>query len=252
MQVVVDSLLVNYQKVGRGPLVVCLPGWGDGARSFKPLASRLADNYTLIALDLPGFDGQSLSSAWGLADFARFIEAFLAKVKARNVYAIIGHSNGGAIAIRGLADNSLQCSKLVLLSSAGVRHARAGRKLLLNAISKAGKMITAPLPAATKHTLRSKYYDKIGSDYLFLPHLQETFKLVVNEDVRSAAATVNIPALLVYGEHDTDTPPLQGRLLAEALTNARLEVIDGAGHFVHQEQTETVAELINEFLEKNV
>ena len=42
MNIVVDGLMVNYQKTGTGKkTIVCLPGWGDTAMSFSKLVEEL-------------------------------------------------------------------------------------------------------------------------------------------------------------------------------------------------------------------
>jgi pimeloyl-ACP methyl ester carboxylesterase len=55
MQVIVDGLLTNYYKVGHGPVVLGLHGWGDNSRTFSQLSKNLEERYEFIGLDLPGF-----------------------------------------------------------------------------------------------------------------------------------------------------------------------------------------------------
>src|SRR6266705_4642174 len=109
MQVVVDSLLTHYEVKGSGKLVVLLHGWADSAKGLDQLQLALAIHYQVIAIDLPGFGGtEAPVQPWGLNEYAHFIEHFLLKVRAGNVWSLIGHSNGGAIAIRGLGQGWLR------------------------------------------------------------------------------------------------------------------------------------------------
>ena len=76
----------------------------------------------MVAVDLPGFGGsEAPPAAWDLDDYAAFLEAFLRKLALDWPYAIIGHSNGGALAIRALSSGTLKADKLVLLAASGVR-----------------------------------------------------------------------------------------------------------------------------------
>ncbi|MEX2230491.1 MAG: alpha/beta fold hydrolase, partial [Dehalococcoidia bacterium] len=58
------------------------------------------------------------------------------------------------------------------------------------------------------------------------------------------AGGVRPPTLLVWGEHDRVVPRSCAERYLEALPNARLEVVAGAGHLVDIEQPERLAELI--------
>jgi pimeloyl-ACP methyl ester carboxylesterase len=249
MQVIVDDLLINYQRQGKGKLLVLLHGWGSSLVDLDPLFQGLAKNYEVIALDLPGLGAsQSPSDNWDLNSYAKFLGGFTNKLELKNIYALVGHSNGGAIAIKGLADNTLSADKLVLISSAGIRDNAKTKRAGLKALTKVGKIASSPLPAATKKKLRSKLYTAIGSDYLVAEHLSETFKNIVSEDLQSQAKLISIPTLLIYGEKDNQTPVAYGQLYHQLIADSTLEEVGGAGHFVFQEKPELVVKLIKDFL----
>lgn len=249
MQVIVDGLLTNYEMSGKGKIVLLLHGWGDQAQGLRSLQAALSKRFTVIAPDLPGF-GQTASpkQPWGLNDYAQFIRTFLEKIDAARPYAIIGHSNGGALAIRAIGQQVLLVDKLVLIASSGMRDVYEGRRKALRLITKAGKAITLPLPNNIKRKLKRAVYDTIGSDMLVAEHLQETFKRVVTDDVQQDAARISVPTLLIYGENDTATPPAYGQQFHELISNSTLEILARAGHFPHIEQPNQVLAAIEEFL----
>lgn len=249
MQVVTQSLMTQYMRAGTGKTVVLLHGWGDTSRGLQSLFTVLSKKYDVIALDLPGFGGTNAPPvAWGVDEYVAFVRDFLTKIKASSVYAFVGHSNGGAIAIRGLAGNELSADKLVLLASAGVRNEYKGRNQFLRILAKTGKLATKPLPKAVQKKLRHKAYATIGSDMLVAEHLQETFKRVVTDDVRTDAAQLSMPVLMIYGEQDQSTPVWYGEQFHELMTASTLEVLPGAGHFVHLDRPDDVQKAIMEFL----
>jgi pimeloyl-ACP methyl ester carboxylesterase len=250
MQVVVNSLLTTYERHGQGkrPALLVLHGWGDDSRGWREFSKRFTDDFDVYAVNLPGFGGTDMPpAAWGLDDYAAFVAAFLAKIDVAP-FAIVAHSNGGAIAIRGLAAGVLSADKLVLLASAGVRSQSKGRKQALRLLAKAGKALAAPLPGGVRQRLRRKLYTAVGSDMLVAEHLQETFKKVVSDDVQADAARLSLPVLLVYGEQDVSTPPDFGRLLHELIDGSTLEILGEAGHFVHNDQPDRVRKLVGDFL----
>lgn len=251
MQVVVDSLLTSYTVQGAGtgrPTILIIHGWGDSSAGWQSFGRRLADDYIIYCVDLPGFGSTDKpSEAWGLDDYAKFVVEFLKKLHVQP-YAIIGHSNGGAIAIRGLSDGQLQADRLVLLASAGVRSEYKGRKKILRLVAKAGKALATPLPGSVKERLRRKMYTTVGSDMLVAEHLQSTFKRIVDDDVQADASTLLVTTLLVYGEADVATPPVYGRLLHEKISGSTLKIIGDAEHFVHNDQPDKVVAIVKDFL----
>lgn len=249
MQVIVDSLLANYQKTGSGPTVVALHGWGDSSRTFNQLARELADQYTVFALDLPGFGGtEPPPKAWGLEDYAKFVNAWLEKINAGHAYAVIGHSFGGSIAIVGVSTAQIESDKLVLLASGGVRNKDFLRKKALWLASKTLKAPLYILPSRSRAKIKNQLYRKIGSDLLLVPHMRQTFVKMVRQDVQQAARSIKKPTLLIYGSRDQNTPVSYGRLLAAAIPNAHLEIIPEVGHFPHHDQPAQVANLVKQFL----
>ena len=250
MQVVVDKLLTNYTLSGKGKTVLLLHGWGDTSKGLESIKRYLETSYQVIALDLPGFGGsQAPAKAWGLDNYADFIAAFLKKIQSPKIYAIIAHSNGGAITIRAISKELLSPEKVVLLASAGVRNVYKGRTKAIRYITKIGKAAATPLPNDIKHKLRQKVYATVGSDMLVAEHLQETFKKVVTDDVQADAPKLSQPTLLIYGDQDKNTPMEYGLRFHELMPNSTLEVVEGAGHFVHLDASVKAERLIKDFLQ---
>ena len=253
MQVVVDSQLVHYVTRGKGELVLILHGWGDSSTGWRDLAATLAKKHQVIALDLPGFGGtEAPKKAWDLSDYALFVQHFLQKIDKPQVAVLIGHSNGGAIAVRGLGTGVLKTQKLVLLAAAGIRGEYKGRVKALRVFTKIGKALSSPLPKSVKQHLRRKVYSSVGSDMLVAEHMQETFKKIVTDDVREDAAKLSLPTLLVYGEADEQAPAWYGETYHQLITGSTLEILPGVGHFVHLERPKEVTRAIQEFIDAPV
>ena len=251
MQVIVDGLLTAYEKAGKGKTILLLHGWGDSAATYKGLVRSLENNYQLLLLNLPGFGGsQTPKEVWDLGDYSKFVSSWLKKIEEKNIFAIIGHSNGGAVAVYGLAAGELKAEKLILLASAGIRNQKSKTGRIRMTVVKAGKVATLPLPTGLKTKLKTKVYTASGSEALLYPELEETFKKIVSHDIRSYAAKLSVPTLLVYGAEDSATPPNYGEKLDKQIKDSELRIINGAGHFVHHDAGAQTEELVKEFLEK--
>lgn len=248
MNVIVNDLLVHYTRQGRGSPLLLLHGWGDRLETFDAVAKQLEDSYEVLRLDLPGFgQSQPPASAWGLKDYAEHVAHFLHKIGVEPA-AILGHSNGGAIAIYGLANGRLSASKLILLSSAGIRSTEKGRKLAWKLVAKAGKVATGVLPSGARASLRAKLYQSAGSDLLVAPGMEATFKRIISEDVQADARKLSLPTLILNGTDDTATPPAYGHLLNRSIKGSELTLVDAGDHFMHQVYPDKISHLIKDFL----
>jgi pimeloyl-ACP methyl ester carboxylesterase len=65
--------------------------------------------------------------------------------------------------------------------------------------------------------------------------------------LRRRLRRVHIPALVVWGESDRVVDPEYGRAYAQALGNARYELVPEAGHLPQLEQPEHVLNLVLDF-----
>jgi pimeloyl-ACP methyl ester carboxylesterase len=249
VNVVIDQLLTNYQLTGKGRLILLLHGWGDSANGLAGLQKKLSNKYQVLAPDLPGFGAtEAPKEAWDLDNYAHFTSLLLVKLGLSQPYAVIGHSNGGALAIRATSLNELKPTKLVLMASAGVRTNSASKRLLLLVLAKTGNLATLWMPERYRQALRKSLYGVAGSDMLVMPALQDTFKKTVRQDVQADAAAIKVPTLLIYAAGDDAIPIADGRQYNSLIKKSKLETVGQAGHFVHIDQPETVFSLIEEFL----
>jgi pimeloyl-ACP methyl ester carboxylesterase len=57
--------------------------------------------------------------------------------------------------------------------------------------------------------------------------------------------------LVVWGKYDRFISSKLGYEIAEKLPNARLEVIDKSGHYVHMDTPQVLAQLVTKFFDKD-
>ena len=77
-----------------------LHGWATSLDDFGEVIKEL-QNYDVTALDLPGFGASETPEGdWGLKEYAKFVASFCKKVGLNDLYGLVGHSNGAAIAIK--------------------------------------------------------------------------------------------------------------------------------------------------------
>lgn len=251
MQVLINGQLVSYADEGKGKVLVLLHGWGARLSTFDELAKQLRSEYRVIRLDFPGFGGSPKpSDDWGVGEYAALTSAFLKKIGVTKVYALLGHSFGGRVIIKGVATGSLVADKVVLLNAAGPRPKDAPRRALFKVIAKIGKAVTAmPGLRGLRKGLRKKLYEAAGAtDYLNAEAMKPIFLNTVNEDLTSWLENVTLPALLLWGEGDKDVPVKTAELMQGLLPHATLVVLPEAGHFSYLDQPQAALSHIREFL----
>lgn len=237
-----NKVSINYEVYGTGKRLLMLHGWGDSLRTFDLVTSQLSKNFQLILLDLPGF-GQSsvLPHPFTLDDYASTIEKFLTALEVNETF-VLGHSFGGAIAIK-LATFSNKVKRIILEDSSGIRNKDLMVKLKIY-IYKTLKLI-----------LNEKYREKLrhvlGSpDYRSAGVLRDTLVKVVGEDLRCLLSSIDIPTLLVWGRDDKETPIAQAEIMKKEIRNSKLLVIENAGHFPHLDKPEEFIKTVVEFLKE--
>lgn len=117
----------SHGRVGPDPgrgraTVVFLHGWALGDRTYRRALEPLArEGYAVLAPALPGFSGTAPLPAEDLtlAGYGRWVADFLTSVGADDGVVLVGHSFGGAVAIKTAHDHPELVSRLVLVNSIG-------------------------------------------------------------------------------------------------------------------------------------
>jgi pimeloyl-ACP methyl ester carboxylesterase len=250
---VVTGTLVHYEESGEktAPVALLLHGWAADAKSFAGLAAHLQKDFRVIRLDLPGFGGSERPKTdWQIADYAQFVHDFTQKIELQNIALLVGHSFGGRICIKVVASGLLVPKQLVLLGSGGIKHSNDARNQLYKAIAKTGKAVTT-LPGLRQFQSRLKraLYKSAGStDYITAGPMKQIFLNSINEDLRTDAAKITVPSLLIWGENDDQTPPADGEILASAIPHSQFHVVANAGHYVQLDAAPEVAKIIDGFI----
>ncbi len=235
---------------GSGPAVLLLHGWGASKELMAPISARLR-GYRCVAPDQPGFGATAPPpQAWGPLEYASWVAALLDRLGIERAH-VVGHSNGGRVAIALAASRPHRVSRLVLTDSAGIRprHGPAYRWRvrtfkLLRAASRAGWM-----PAPVREEAARRAEARGSADYRAAAGtLRASMVRLVNADMRAELRRLAAPTLLIWGEHDADTPLRDGRAMERLIPDAGLVVFEGCGHFAYAQQPDRFASIVDVFL----
>lgn len=217
-----------------GPVrLVWLHGWGQSREALRPLADSLIATGEAWLIDLPGHgDSPNPSAASSPANWAQLVAAWLATQPACPTI-ILGHSVGFRVAVHMAAQYVPGLIGIVSLAGAGIPRQltakQQARRSSIQRMMKLARWVKPFLGDAPLNALRQKFGSR---DYLNVaPELRPTFLAVVNDDVTTLCPTVTLPALLIYGEADTETPPTTGQRFHKLLPQAQLHLLPHHNHY---------------------
>ena len=216
---------VAYLRRGEGKDLVCLHGYLSCKESFYPQIGYFSRHFRVTAPDFPGF-GKSdrIPAAWSVGDYADWLEGFFKEQGIVFPY-VIAHSFGGRVALKCLARGLID--RAVLTGCAGI----VKKRTMAYRIRVGGyRLVKRVSPRFAEAHFGSREYRSLS------PLMRESYKKIVNEDLREEAGRIARPVLYLYGERDKETPLSSGRILHECTAGSKLAVFKGCGHFAHLEE----------------
>lgn len=233
------------KKMGVINTILILHGWAYETEKWDDLAGQLNKNgYEVNILKIPGLT-QKIDRAWTIKDYVEWLDVEIKK--AGGNIALIGHSNGGRIALSYLRKYPDVVSKLILVDSAGICHNELPirlKRFIFGTLAKIGKKITASDDIRRvfyKFTREKDYLNTTGET-------RETMRNLIKVDVTNSLSLIKIPTLIIWGEEDQTTPLIDGKLMNKLIPNSRLEIIKGARHAPQFTHPNKVCHLITEFV----
>ena len=216
---------IAYLRRGEGKDLVFLHGYLSCKERFYPQIGYVSRLVRGTAPDFPGF-GKSdrIPAAWSVGDYADWLEGFFKEQGIVFPY-IIAHSFGGRVALKCLARGLID--RAVLTGCAGI----VKKRTMAYRIRVGGyRLVKRVSPRFAEAHFGSREYRSLS------PLMRESYKKIVNEDLREEAGRIARPVLYLYGERDKETPLSSGRILHECTAGSKLAVFKGCGHFAHLEE----------------
>lgn len=199
-----------------------LHGYLSGKESFYYQTECLSANgFRVVAPDFPGFGASSpIEGAWSVGDYARWLRQFIAAAGLNKPH-IVAHSFGARVAFKLLSVDNV-ADKLVITGGAGLVKERSPRYIRRVKTYRAVKKF---FPKFAERHFGSMEYRSLS------PVMKESYKKIVNEDLRFAASKVKSPTLLIYGADDGVTPyGEEGAVFHACMSGSNLVQMHG-GHF---------------------
>ena len=237
---------IHMLKRGSGDAVLSLHSI-EGNLGWLPYLDALSQSVCVHAPTHPGF-GASERPEWleTVSDLARFYLWMLQELGLDKAH-LIGGFMGGWIA----AEMAVMCpqalSSLTLIGTAGVRPTEGE----IADIFLLGEEATNELAISNPDLLATAVESE--DPFVRLRGREMTTRLCWKPYMHDPSLIhllprVQAPTLVLWGENDRIVPVSAGERIADAMPNARLEVIADAGHLPHIEKPDAVIPLLQQHM----
>ncbi len=236
---------VELRSAGEGQTFLFLHP-GEGLIGASRFLEMLAGRAHVLVPSHPGFGQSELPRSLSTVDDLSYVYLdLLDQLDLRDVV-LVGASFGGWIAAEMAVKNTQRLSRVVLIDSLGIKiRDRDARDI-------------ADMHAMGRDALAAHLYadpDKNRPDFMNgPPELAESYArdresftyfgwqpYMHNPKLHGRLRRIDVPTLVLWGEADKIVSPDYGRAFAQAIPDARFELIGRAGHMSHVENPDVVA-----------
>jgi abhydrolase domain-containing protein 6 len=242
------------------PLVVLVHGFTGSKENWLPMMGGLAENYHVIAVDLPGW-GESerkVDADYSALSQSIYLQSFLRGLQ-QKPRLLVGHSMGGMIVGHSVHANPEIAEKVVLMSSAGVqfeendfvREVRAGRSpFFVRSAADLHKQISWAfaeppfIPWPVDGVIAAQRAQQIPFEQKVLAAIQ---KEIEDKLLQDNLREIQKPVLLLWGEKDRVVDISSVAIFQQQLVNAQSKILPGCGHMPMMEKPQQALDALSAF-----
>ena len=264
MKINLNGIHMNYIEHGspNGVPVVFLHGFPFSHKMWNPQLKALPDHYRAIAYDIRGHGNNDAGDGqYTIELFTDDLAALLDYLHIQETI-LCGLSMGGYIALRMYERFPARIKGLILCntkSSADSNEAKIKRAATTQAIKQYGVRTFAEnflKSVFWKETFQSnpaaiEFIRELITSNSILGICGTQLALASRTDTTHVLSTINVPTLVMTGEHDMLAPPVEARAMGGSIPESELHIIPNAAHMSNIENSEQFNRLLLEFLERH-
>lgn len=228
---------------------------GEGLEPQRPWIDLLARHHRVIAPWHPGWGGSALPDWVGSVDDLAYLYLDLAAALRLEDTLLVGACFGGWVAAEMAVRNTSRFARLALVAPLGAKFGGVlDRDIVdMHAVSRdefLGLAWADPARGDVDTTMLPE------AELAAIARGREAFALfgwkpyMHNPRLRPWLHRIDLPTLLLWGAQDRIVTPAYGERWRAAIPGARLETIEGAGHFPLWEQPDEAVARLTRFLER--
>lgn len=245
----VNGVQLAYERRGKGSPLVLLHGFPLDHHLWDEVVPLLEDTFDVILPDLRGFgESTTVDSPYSMDDYAADIAGLLDQLGVQRA-AIVGHSMGGYAALAFARLYPERVSGLGLVSSqvlADAPERKEGRYKSAADVSANGieSVVATMTPKFTSDERLQSYARESMEQQQPAAYVGALKAMAERADSTALLPSFSFPVVIVHGDTDALIPIDRAREVKEALPQAHLVEISGAGHIPMLEAKEKTAEAL--------
>ena len=258
-----DGNRVRYQLLSelsvKKPNLILIHGFGNSLGTWESLAPKLSKAFNVYGIDMLGFglSEKPVQYQYTNANQASVIQSF-AEVMGFDSFIVGGHSLGGAIAMHAaMIDQKTQ--GLILFNPGIINTGVPEFSKYLNLIfpmSRISAKQFADRDFREGFLKRSYHEPSIVTDQVmdrvmlgsqtadYVSGMSSMLSKYYKSNEAELMSDVKLPTLIIFGIEDRNKSMDEALQLKNGFSNSRLEIIQDAGHYVHEESPDTVSKII--------
>lgn len=250
-----EDTTMYYEKYGTSKkTIIILPGWGDTRKTFTYMVDFLKNFFTVYIIDYPGFGNSPFPKKdLTIYHYSDLIYHWIQELNISDPI-LIGHSFGGRIITTLLGYYHYPFHNIILMNSAGIKPKQNLYKKIRTYTYKFLKKLKKILPNKHQERYQKFLLSKFASnDYKSLPPtMMQTFKNIINEDLKPYLKYIHAKTLLIWGNNDEATPIRDANTMHKLIPKSELVVIDNTDHFTYLQKPQLVNQIIYEQLKDEI
>ena len=267
----VDSVRLHYIEAGTSdpgtPPILLLHGFPTSSHLYRNIVPELAKTRRVIALDLPGYglSDKPLDVAYDYEFYAGILGGFLDGLGIDTIDLVV-HDLGGPVGLYWAVENPGRVRRIVALNTLVYPELHWSVKLFLLALRMpllrdylvSPRAIVGVMKLGVVH--KNRMNREVLTPYTAPFETPDARKALLKAgsglgagglaNIAKKLPTLGVPIRCIYGEKDLALPDVAKTMarVARDCPGTEVTALPNCGHFLQEDEPETVARLVGEFL----
>ncbi|MGB2234477.1 MAG: alpha/beta fold hydrolase [Candidatus Puniceispirillum sp.] len=243
---------------GSGTPVICLHGIGGNDSSFADQSTGLGNDFRMLAWNMPGYNGSGSLEDVTFESLSTSLVAFMDALGITSAH-FMGQSIGGMLAQEMAIRYPERVRSLILIATSAAFGGRddsfkdrflSARLAPLDAGKTMPELAAEFVPEITGTIASQQVIDDAIAAMAAVP--VSTYRQIIlcltTFNRREDQHLLTMPVCLIAGEEDQNAPANSMKKMADRISNSRFHLIEKAGHLVNSEASDTVNDIVRDFL----
>jgi len=265
MDLLTSGLKLFYTSAGNpeNPSIVFIHGFPFSQRMWNEQVDLVKGDFFAVTFDIRGHGQSETGDGQYLLEF--FVDDLIALLDTLGIKQTVlcGLSMGGYVALRAMERQPERVRGLVLCdtrSEADSNEAKLKRAASIKTVKKDGVAVFAEGFLKAVFSPRSLQERKSAVDFIRQIMIGNSatgicgtlLALAGRTDTTASLSKMNVPALILVGEHDSVTPPAAAEAMHQQIRGSEFHVIPDAGHLSNLENPALFNQHLITFLKKQL